>query len=339
MRGKLRILGVVATMGALCAGVALAASSAPGVLTGTAFPVLQNEAILHGYVNPHGSDTTYYFQWGLTTGYGSTGTSASAGSGTKATAVNYTAGGLMPDTTYHFRLVASNSGGTTLGADRTFTTPAAAPAATTDPAENISTKGATLVGTINPEDSATTWYFEWGSSSNYGQQTAAQTLPAGTSPQKVTWSLAGLLAPGTIYHYKLVARHTLLSSDGSDESFLTYPSPRPVPALSAKTTPKRDRRQPYVFTTSGKVKGPSWMPAQYACAGTVTIRFFRGSHQVAYRRARVRSSCKFSTRTVLRRIPGRHSGTKPVRLRVVVRFVATPYLAANRASAERVTLG
>ncbi|HTS72229.1 MAG TPA: PASTA domain-containing protein [Gaiellaceae bacterium] len=79
-------------------------------------------ARLSGEVNPDGSATTYAFQWGTTTAYGQTTPSVSAGSGTVNVPAQADLAGLAPNTTYHFRLTATNASGTSFGADQTFTT-------------------------------------------------------------------------------------------------------------------------------------------------------------------------------------------------------------------------
>ena len=122
---------------------------------------------------------------------------------------------------------------------------------------------------------------------------------------------------------------------------MTYPSPRPVPNVVASTKPFRDRHRPYVFTTTGAVIGPSSIPAQYACNGNVTIRFFRGLRQVGFTLAGIQPNCSFSAQTVFNRIPGgrRRHPHRPVQLRVVIRSISNNYLATNRASIEHVKLG
>jgi predicted lipoprotein with Yx(FWY)xxD motif len=81
---------------------------------------------LKGTVNPYGLDTTYHFEYGPTTGYGTNvpAPDADAGAGSYNVPVSQTVTGLQPNTTYHFRLVAANSAGTTKGGDQSFTTPA-----------------------------------------------------------------------------------------------------------------------------------------------------------------------------------------------------------------------
>jgi len=65
--------------------------------------------------------TTYYFQWGTTTGYGNTTATTSAGSGSASVNVSAPITGLIPGTPYHFRIVATNSDGTSNGNDLSFT--------------------------------------------------------------------------------------------------------------------------------------------------------------------------------------------------------------------------
>jgi formylglycine-generating enzyme required for sulfatase activity len=94
----------------------------PTVTTGSATSVTSTSATLTGTVNPNGSDTSYYFQYGTTTGYGSTTTTTAAGSGTGSVSASASLTGLGSGTTYHYRLAATNSGGTTYGADSVFST-------------------------------------------------------------------------------------------------------------------------------------------------------------------------------------------------------------------------
>jgi len=94
----------------------------PMVTTGPATSVTSSSAALTGTVNPNGAETTYYFQYGTTTGYGSTTTGIAAGSGTTSVSASTSLTGLSSGTTYHYRLAAANGGGTAYGADDWFTT-------------------------------------------------------------------------------------------------------------------------------------------------------------------------------------------------------------------------
>src|SRR5437870_4721645 len=107
-------------------GAAVAAGLAPMVFTGNVQAVTATSATLTGTVNPDGEATTYYFQYGTGTAYGNTTPSPAASAGSGTTNVNASAAvvSLTPNTTYHYRLVATNASGTDTGADRTFKTPA-----------------------------------------------------------------------------------------------------------------------------------------------------------------------------------------------------------------------
>ena len=88
--------------------------------------------------------------------------SASAGSGYLAQPETTILSGLEGSTTYHYRLVASNGGGSSFGEDQTFTTPAAAPAVGCTPSSDVVTQTtATLAGTVNAESQPTTYQFEY----------------------------------------------------------------------------------------------------------------------------------------------------------------------------------
>ena len=101
-------------------------SAAPVVVT-TGFDTLQSSSVrLKGTVNPNSAPATYYYQYGLTTAYGSTTPSRSLPSWAGVLDASEPAVPVIPGTTYHFRLVAGNSGGTREGADASFTVPASA---------------------------------------------------------------------------------------------------------------------------------------------------------------------------------------------------------------------
>jgi len=97
-------------------------TNAPKVITGSASSVTLDSATLNGTVNPNGEATTYYFEFGVDTSYGFTTSSSSAGADTSPVSVSAPISGLISDTTHHYRLVATNSEGTSYGQDKTFTT-------------------------------------------------------------------------------------------------------------------------------------------------------------------------------------------------------------------------
>jgi hypothetical protein len=116
---------MVRRLPALLAAVALGLSL-PGCISGNTRPatdVTSTSATLNGAGNPAGVPTTYWFQYGRTTAYGSETPHRDAGSGTQSKNVSEPITGLSPGTTYHFRLVGQQAGGPVYGTDQSFTTP------------------------------------------------------------------------------------------------------------------------------------------------------------------------------------------------------------------------
>jgi phosphodiesterase/alkaline phosphatase D-like protein len=319
--------------------VAVAASS-PTVTTGTHSHVTDTSAVLHGTLNPNGEATTYFFQWGLTTEYGVNSVAHSAGHGTKSVAVSTTAAGLIPGTTYHYRLVATNGSGESIGADRTFTTAGnPPPVVATGPATQVGKNTVTVTGVISPNNQATTYYFQWGTSTGYGQQTSNLVVAAGTTPTTVSTTLTGLEAR-TIFHYRLVAFHgNTAPQPGLDASFMTLPRHRPRPSITARTTPSHDAHKPFVFTTSGHIKGPKFIPAIYDCRGDVTVHFLLAGRRVGSTLLPLQPNCRFSGQTVFNRLPHHGHLPRPVRLTVVVRYAGNGYLTPRKAAPETISEG
>jgi PKD repeat protein len=94
----------------------------PSVSTGRASRLDGQGVTVSGAVNPNGVPTTYMVEFGSSTAYGYSSKTTSAGSGNAGVPVSVVLGGLRPETTYHYRLVATSAGGTTVGRDRAFTT-------------------------------------------------------------------------------------------------------------------------------------------------------------------------------------------------------------------------
>jgi hypothetical protein len=95
----------------------------PTVTTEVASAIAQTSATVAGLVNPNGGASSCHFEYGTSTSYGSVGECATdPGSGEAAVAEQFGIAGLTPGTTYHYRLVGTNAGGTTKGSDLSFTT-------------------------------------------------------------------------------------------------------------------------------------------------------------------------------------------------------------------------
>lgn len=105
----------------------------PEASTGAPSGIGQSSVTLNGRVNPKGRHTHYQFEFGTSTAYGSSTPTSDAGSGFGEVAVTAALSGLTPNTTYHYRLVATNAKGTTKTTDSVFTTAAAPPGASPSP--------------------------------------------------------------------------------------------------------------------------------------------------------------------------------------------------------------
>jgi len=104
----------------------------------------------------------------------------------------------------------------------------APPFAITRTAENVTSGSATLTGIMNPADAGSSFYFLYGPSTNYGQQTPVQTLTAGDPHRLLSANITGL-AGNTTYHFKLVANNNTGAGMGYDQTFTT---PKSVEALA-----------------------------------------------------------------------------------------------------------
>lgn len=93
-----------------------------------------------------------------------------------------------------------------------------APVATTLAASTITTTSATLNGSVNPNSLATNYYFEWGTSTSYGNTTTSTALGNGTSAIAVNAPLTGLVA-GTTYHFRVVAINADGTTNGANMTF------------------------------------------------------------------------------------------------------------------------
>jgi hypothetical protein len=193
----------------------------PVVTTNPAMNVASFSATLNGSLNPRGSTTTVYFQYGLTTSYGST-TPMQTQTGNTVRAISANISGLSASHVYHFRIVAHNNGGTSFGSDRTFTTLTATgpPVVTTNPATNVASFSATLNGTVDPHGLTTTVHFQYGTTTSYGSTTPSQTK-TGNTYQNVSANISSLTA-STTYHFRIVASNSAGTRMGRDRTFTTH---------------------------------------------------------------------------------------------------------------------
>ncbi len=98
------------------------ALSPPVIVGQWAGGVTYTEASLNAQINPEGSPTTYKFEWGPTAAYGNSSTQSGVGSDKADHTVSAFLSALQPASTYHYRVIATNSIGTSEGPDHLFTT-------------------------------------------------------------------------------------------------------------------------------------------------------------------------------------------------------------------------
>lgn len=233
-----RILGIPKTSGqAIITGTDMTFTtlpSAPIVTTTAASAIAPYGAILNGTVNPNGVSATVTIEYGLTTAYGSV-VSATPGTVTGSTASNVMASvtGLLPLTTYHYRVVAANFNESVNGNDMTFITLPTPATVTTLAASNIISHNASLNGSVNANNQTNTVTFEWGLTVAYGNTTiATPSSVSGSSATPVSAAITGLTY-ATNYHFRCVANGPGGTIYGSDMQFT---SDCPLPALPGTIT-------------------------------------------------------------------------------------------------------
>jgi hypothetical protein len=194
-------------------------------------------------------ETKIYFEYGTTTSYGSKTAEISVGSGSSTLEKGQSISSLKKLTVYHYRIVASNSSGTSFGADQTFTTAGPPEAFTAFATTFANGEEAILKGSVIPNGQATTYQFEYGTSSGTYTNKAPVTpgsAGSGYSSTPVSTTVTGL-TPGTRYYYRLTATNASGTSFGVQVPFLSskVPAaeilPAPVWRTQATLTAKIER--------------------------------------------------------------------------------------------------
>ncbi len=99
-----------------------------------------------------------------------------------------------------------------------------APGVATGGVTERTTTTVTLNGRVNPNGATTRYYFQYGTTRNYGATTVAEQTGTGTQPRQVKATISGL-APATEYHYRLIAENRFDIRRGEDRTFRTRPEP------------------------------------------------------------------------------------------------------------------
>lgn len=110
---------------------------------------------------------------------------------------------------------------------------AGAPVVSTGAATSVGEAGATLNGTVNPSGQATTYHFDYGTSTAYGQETAAESAGEGNASVSKSAAVTGLSA-ATTYHFRIVATSSAGTTRGADRAFSTTGPPSPTTEAATK---------------------------------------------------------------------------------------------------------
>ncbi len=222
--------------------------AAPIVTTGEASSITRTGAVLSGTVNPGGAETTYHLAYVAAAEYeplaanpyargGSTSSGSVASDYTSHAVGPLGVSELHPGVTYHYAMVASNSVGTTIGPDMTFSnSPSAPPVAVTGEAIAVTQLSATLTGAVDTQGLQTNLEFEFGTSPTPGSGSleVASVIPGSESGSTVGIAtvFGGYLQSGTTYYFRAVATNQDGTSYGMEKSFTTASFPG-LPAVSS----------------------------------------------------------------------------------------------------------
>lgn len=201
-------------------GTEVTALRVPFADTNPATDIQAKSARLNALVNPNDKNAGVTFEYGLSTDYEfSVRAIQDPVSGDSSVSVSAVVDGLIPGSTYHYRVVASNSFGLGTGYDIAFTTKGGIPEAGGVSASDKSPHSARLNGIVNPHDLPSRVTIEYGTDMNYGMIAAAlQDQIDGSNPVSVSAMLTGL-HPGTLYHFRMVAENDLGTVRSEDAVF------------------------------------------------------------------------------------------------------------------------
>ena len=183
---------------------------------------------------------------------------------TEAKSVSAELTGLTDETTYHYRLVAANANGKSVGGDMTLT-PHKVVALTTGPAEEVKRTSAKLTASYDGTGEATKYWFEWGVKPSALTSSSSEEEEGATNGATQISDVAEGLNPDTVYYYRVVAKNTQGESKGDILHFRTPPA-----VQSLETNP----------ATNVKPRSAE-LNASYVGDGTHTTYFFEwGTHRI-----------------------------------------------------------
>lgn len=215
----------------------------PDVETLAASPVAAHHVTLQGTVNPKeaGEVTSCRFVWGTSEAFGNSVpcSVATIPNGKEPVTVEAEISGLSPDTAYYYRLEAGNGQGEGLNEgepfqDQVVTT--AGPGMVGQSTASVTSESASLQAQVIPHGRPTYYYFQYGTSTEYGTDVPAPGEAAprgalvGSGEGEVNVSQpVQFLTPNTPYHYRVVVESEVEpgvfeAEEGPDHTFTTQPA-------------------------------------------------------------------------------------------------------------------
>jgi hypothetical protein len=196
---------------------------APDINVNAPSAVTPDGATISGTINPLGNPTTFHLEYSREGGPPKETAETPIGEGNQPEQFSVALTGLIANSEYTVRVVGTNLQTSITSPPTNFKTPVAPPAAETGSAPNPTSGSAVLTGTVNPFGEQTTYYFEYGPTTSYGDRapvTREAVAGNGRDPLQVSQEVLGLL-PESTYHFRLVAKNATGVSIGEDRSFVT----------------------------------------------------------------------------------------------------------------------
>lgn len=192
------------------------AVASPTVTMAPPSAVTARTAHFEADIDPNGNDPAFNTSWFFSCTPACPGLEGTIPGDGVSHHISVDASGLEAATFYEVTLYASNAGGTGSAGPEAFTTGTEHPTIEKVFVHPLTTE-AELVAEIYPGGLETSYHFEYGSTSAYGQSTAVKTLPPGAAT-KVTANINGL-TPGSTYHYRLIAENADGLVESGDRAF------------------------------------------------------------------------------------------------------------------------
>ncbi len=209
-----------------------------GLQTKPATSVDQDSITLNAEFQGDSLDTKYYFEYGLTTEYESETPEEDAGVTSGVTPLSVEIDQFNGFLTYHYRVVAINSFGKSVGQDLSVKAPdPPKPAIENTESVSVTPTTANISIDLNPNHWQTIYLFEWGETHSFGTATAFSQPIGGSDnePIPVDQEITGL-TPGTIYFLRAVAANIAGTTEGEEITFITPDVPRVDSTLSESVT-------------------------------------------------------------------------------------------------------